>query len=129
MQEKAHRQQTTAPGVFYVAVPLLLIAIACARLYPAYTTFTGTIDEPSHIACGLQWLNKGAYTYDRQHPPLARIAVALGPYLAGITSNLPKADRFYPEDIFFAGESYFRNLKLARLGNLPFLVLISVVVY
>jgi hypothetical protein len=112
-----------------ITVPVFLIAIACARLYPTYTTFTGTTDEPIHIAAGLEWLDKGLYTYDRQHPPLARIAVALGPYLDGIVSDVPKTDRRYPLDFLFLNGGYFRNLTLARMGNLPFLILMCIVVY
>jgi 4-amino-4-deoxy-L-arabinose transferase-like glycosyltransferase len=125
----AHRKKQAHSVLLYIVVPLLLIGIACVRLYPTYTIFTGTIDEPSHIVCGLQWLDKGAYTYDRQHPPLARLAVAIGPYWDGITSGTSKADRTYPADVLTSRESYFRDLTFARMGNLPFLVLSCIVVY
>jgi len=45
--------------------------------------FNQTYDEPAHIAAGLQWLDTGQYTYEPQHPPLARVMTALGPYLSG----------------------------------------------
>jgi len=129
MQEHPRRMKVSFSGVFYIAAPLLLIVIACARLYPTYTTFTGTTDETLHIAAGLQWLDRGAYTYNRDHPPLARITVALGPYLAGVTSQVPRSERVYPVDFLFLNGAYFRNLTLARIGNLPFFILMCVVVY
>jgi hypothetical protein len=129
MQEQPRRKKVSVSGVFYIAAPLLLIGIACARLYPTYTTFTGTTDEPMHIASGLQWLERGRYTYERQHPPLARIAVAVGPYLAGVVSQVPRSEPVYPVDFLFSNGGYFHNLTLARMGNLPFFVLICVIVY
>jgi len=129
MEEQPRRKKASINGVFYIAAPLLLIVIACARLYPTYTTFTGTLDETLHIAAGLQWLDRGTYTYGPDHPPLARIAVAIGPYLAGVTSQLPRSQPVYPVDFLFSNRGYFRNLTLARIGNLPFLVLMCVVVY
>ena len=35
----------------------------------------------------MELIDKGAYTYELQHPPLARVAVALGPYLSGLRSH------------------------------------------
>ena len=32
----------------------------------------------------MEWLQYGTYTFEPLHPPLARVAVALGPYLAGL---------------------------------------------
>src|SRR5215510_8662972 len=129
MQAQPRRKKISISGVFYIAAPLLLIVIACARLYPTYSTFTGTVDETLHIAAGLQWLDRGVYTYNPDHPPLARIAVAIGPYLAGVTSHVPRSERVYPVDFLFLGGGYFHNLTLARIGNLPFFVLMCVVVY
>ena len=36
-----------------------------------------------HIAAGMQWLTTGEYTYDLQHPPLGRVATAIG-FLRGL---------------------------------------------
>ncbi len=49
--------------------------------------FSGTVDEPAHLAAGMQWLSTGDYTYDLQHPPLGRIAAALGPFAHGLRST------------------------------------------
>ena len=48
--------------------------------------FSGTVDEPAHLAAGMQWLTTGDYSYDLQHPPLGRIAAAMGPYVHGARS-------------------------------------------
>ena len=60
-----------------------LIAIAAIRIIVAYPENGITFDEPGHMACGLQFLAKHVYLYESQHPPLARVMSALGPYLAG----------------------------------------------
>ena len=78
-------------------------------------------DEPAHIAAGMEWLSRGRYTYEPQHPPLARVAAAIGPYLGGArTIGQPK---IYDEGRALLGEGahYRRMLTLARLGMLPFL--------
>ena len=105
------------------------MAVAATRLFPTYTTFTATYDEPLHIADGMEWLDKGTYTYEHQHPPLARIAVSLGPYLSGLRSHSLKNAGDEGNAILFSNGSYLKNLRLARLGNLPFLFLGCVVVF
>jgi hypothetical protein len=41
---------------------LLLILIASVRIVSTYTVFNHTSDEPNHIACGMEWLDRGTYT-------------------------------------------------------------------
>jgi hypothetical protein len=97
-----------------------LILIGTARIVATYSVFNHTIDEPAHIACGMEWLDKGRYAYEPQHPPLARVATAIGPYLAGRrTVGRPQ---MYQEGvaILYRDGNYDRNLTLARLGILPF---------
>jgi hypothetical protein len=98
-----------------------------------YTTFNQTYDEPFHIAAGMEWLDQGSYTYEVGHPPLARVAVALGPYLSGL--RWPGSPLTYPDfqavddEILSAHGNYVRNLTLARIGILPFLMLACVGVF
>jgi hypothetical protein len=70
----------------------------------------------------MEWLDRGQYTYEHKHPPLARIAVAIGPYLDGVRSvglpNLWSEGRA----LLYQNDRYQRTLTLARLGVLPFLV-------
>src|SRR5580704_1147981 len=70
-------------GRHSLAIFLVLVAVASARIIATYTVFNHTIDEPAHIACGMEWLDKKVYRYEPQHPPLARVMTAIGPYLAG----------------------------------------------
>jgi len=76
----------------------------------------------------MEWLDKGTYTYEFLHPPLARVAMAVGPYLKGLRSH--SLANFIDEGnaILYSDGDYWGNLSLARLGNLPFLVLASVVI-
>src|SRR5581483_1188134 len=74
---------------------IALVAIGTVRIVSTYNVFSYTFDEPAHIACGMEWLDKGVYTWEPQHPPLARVAAALGPYLMGMRSqNTPRVDIF-----------------------------------
>jgi len=93
-----------------------------------YRSFCQTNDEPAHIASGMEWLSRGTYTFEDTHPPLARIAVAAGPFLAGL--------KLHANDMWVGGHQilydtggYSRNLALARLGILPFFFLATFVVH
>jgi 4-amino-4-deoxy-L-arabinose transferase-like glycosyltransferase len=111
-----------------------LILIASVRIVSTYTVFNHTSDEPNHVACGMEWLDKGAYTYEAQHPPLARVAAALGPYLLGIRSQgSPKPNTLeVPQEgtkILYHGRRYDLALALARLGMLPFFWIACLAMY
>lgn len=115
--------------IIYVIIALSLIGITAVRLVPAYNTLSGTYDEPFHIASGMEWLDKGTYTYERQHPPLARVATAIGPYLMGFRSHSLATATEEGNAILLAGGNYQHTLFLARLGTLPFLILACAVVF
>ncbi|MEI9972238.1 MAG: hypothetical protein WDO73_09400 [Ignavibacteriota bacterium] len=66
---------------------VVLVLIASLRIVSTYTVFNHTTDETAHIASGMEWLDRGVYRYEPQHPPLARVAAAMGPYLLGIRSQ------------------------------------------
>ena len=103
------------------AVTALVACLATLAVVSTYPVFSQMWDEPAHIAAGMEWLSRGRYTYEPQHPPLARVAAAVGPYLAGArTTGQPK---LYGEGRALLGEGahYHRMLTLARLGMLPFL--------
>ncbi|QOY88892.1 ArnT family glycosyltransferase [Paludibaculum fermentans] len=107
----------------------VLLLVATVRVAATYGVFNHTIDEPAHIACGMQWVDQGRYVYEPQHPPLARVAAAIGPYLAG--RRYVGRPTIYQEGaaILYRDNHYARNLTLARLGILPFFWLACVVVY
>src|SRR5664279_758556 len=77
------RSFLSRPGIHTMGVALL-ICIAMLRIVSTYYVFNHTIDEPAHVACGMQWLQNHVYTYESLHPPIARVSVALLPYLAGL---------------------------------------------
>lgn len=112
----------------FLAVPALFLSAVC-RLIPAYSTFNGTVDEPHHIACGMEWLDKGTYTIELQHPPLGRVLAALGPYLGGARSHSLPLGYAEGNAILSSAGRYWTNLTLARLGTLPLLALACVVSY
>jgi hypothetical protein len=104
------------------------LALGVARIVATYHVFNQTWDEPAHVAAGMQWLDRGRYTYEPLHPPLARVMEALGPRLAGIRSAGQTNVWLEGNAILYAGGRYDRNLALARLGVLPFFLLATLVV-
>ena len=107
----------------------MCLLIGTLRIVATYRVFSQTWDEPAHVAAGMEWLDRGRYTYEPLHPPLARVATAIGPRLAGIRSaGLPNV-WLEGNSILYAGHRYDRNLTLARLGILPFFLLATFVVY
>ncbi len=108
---------------------VFLIAIGIARIVSTYHVFNHTIDEPSHLAAGIEWWEKGTYTIETKHTPLARISVAFLPYMAGLRApeQFTKWQDTYP--ILSADGHYWRNLTLARIGVLPYFVICTLVVF
>jgi hypothetical protein len=117
-------RQWLSPRVLVAAC----LAIGVARIVATYHVFNQTWDEPAHVAAGMQWLDRGRYTYEPLHPPLARVMEALGPRLAGIRSAGQANVWLEGNAILYAGGRYDRNLALARLGVLPFFLLAALVV-
>src|ERR1700722_11793183 len=69
---------------------LCLVAIASARIISTYNALSLTADEPTHFACGLEYVAKHVYRLEAEHPPLPRMMEGLGPYLIGARPvNLP----------------------------------------
>ena len=104
-----------------VALLLVLIVLAALRVVATYRVFSETNDE-HHFVAGIEWLDRGAYTYTIYHPPLARIFESLPLYLDGARAH-GKAEVVDEKDaILYAGRGYATNLALGRLGALPFLI-------
>jgi Dolichyl-phosphate-mannose-protein mannosyltransferase len=108
-----------------VALALLILA-ACLLAASTWRIYSNTWDEPEHLAAGVELLDRGRYEYDTEHPPIARALMALGPYLAGARSfGTPPPDGVQEGvDILYTGGHYDLYLTLARLGTLPFLVML-----
>ncbi len=104
----------------------LLILVASLLAASTWRVYGHTWDEPEHLAAGMELLDRGKYEYDTEHPPLARVLIALGPYLAGSHSfgTRPPDGTQEGIDILYDGGHYNRTLLLARLGALPFLTVL-----
>jgi 4-amino-4-deoxy-L-arabinose transferase-like glycosyltransferase len=112
-----------------LTIILLLSGIGVVRIITTYGVFNQTVDEPTHVACGMEWLDRGSYKYGPEHPPLARIAAAIGPYLYGIRSFGKSNVVDEGNEILHTQGLYFRNLTLSRMGELPFFLLAIVIVW
>ena len=111
------------------AAALFLVAAASFQIASTWRVFNHTIDEPDHIAAGMEYLSIGRYLYEDAHPPLSRLAVAIGPFLAG--------ERFHPGPGSFSegyrilghDDHYDRILSYSRAGNLVFFWMACAVVF
>jgi len=119
-----------------ILLVVTFVILAVLRITITYRETSQGFDEPAHIACGLEWLERGTYTLDPLHPPLSRVAIGLPLLLAGerLGSLLPRDSVPAPfwvagNQILFGDGHYVRNLALARCGVLPFFVLACVVVF
>jgi hypothetical protein len=127
-----------------------LIILGALRIVSTYTTLSPTNDERINIGAGIEWLTEGRYSNDPTNPPLARLLIALGPYLDTNIFNEQKrdADAAVPtgqpgmtahqrvqvadltgDAVIFGGNEPLRHISLARLGMLPFFVIASGMVY
>jgi hypothetical protein len=106
----------------------LLVLFACVLATGCWRVYSNTWDEPEHLAAGIELLDRGKYEYDTEHPPLGRVFLAIGPYLAGAHSFGTPPPEGTPEGlhILYVKGAYWRDLTLARLGMLPFLVLLLI---
>ncbi len=118
------------PLAVFIAL-LAVVLLACGLAASTWRVFGNTWDEPEHLAAGLELLDQGKYTYDIQHPPIARVLLALGPWLAGARSENTPPPNGEPEGqkILYAEGHYDLYLSLARAGTLPFLALLVVVTF
>jgi hypothetical protein len=109
--------------------PAILAVLACLLVASTWHVFGNVWDEPEHIAAGLSLIDQGDYRYDNQHPPLGRLAAALGPQLAGarLPANASTSGEQAGRDILYhSSASYDTLLTLARAGMLPFLLLLVI---
>jgi hypothetical protein len=142
MRKKKERQQREAAAeparkldwIPFVAkhspwLALILVALATFRIVATYDIFNHTVDEPAHVASGIEYLAKNQYTLEPHHPPLGRLAVALWPFLDG---RRPYGRQDYIAEgvlILYDGAQYDRTLAHARTGVLPFFWIACAVVF
>jgi len=113
----------------WTALSWTMVLAAALAVASTARVFSGTVDEPAHLAAGMQWLTTGEYSYDLQHPPLGRIAAALGPYVHGVRSSGDPAIYDEGAKILGTGTRYSETLASARHGELVFFVLLALVVW
>ena len=106
----------------------MLVGIACLRIISTYDALSLTVDEPAHLACGMEYVADHVYTIDIQNPPLARAAQAFGPYLAGARPTGLSIMREEGLAIIARSGNFNRTIFLMRLGNLPFFLIACLVV-
>ncbi len=108
---------------------LVLILLASLRIVSTYRVLSHTTDEPAHLAAGIEWIENGTYTYEDQHPPLARVVGAMGVYFAG--SRWSHNKEMYDEGYHLLGQNkrYNRALFFSRLFMLPFFWIGAAAVY
>ena len=120
------------PSAPATRVALALIILVTAFLSTgAWRVYGHTWDEPEHLAAGIELLDRGRYEYDTEHPPVARILMAFGPYMAGARSyGTPPPDGVQEGvDILYRSGHYAEFLMLARAGMMPFYVLLLLVMW
>jgi hypothetical protein len=105
-----------------------IVLVAVARVASTHRVFSQTSDEWMHVATGIEWLAQGSYTIEPQHPPLARVSVALGLFLEDPTL-WASPDAYSGPDLFEKGRGYTHNLTLARWGVVPYWVLLLAIVW
>ncbi len=119
------RQRRSVPAI----VALVFVLIGTVQIVRTYAVFSNTYDEPAHLATGMEWLDLQRYDYERLHPPLARIAAAVGPFLGGVRSTGSPDMWNEGRALLYGDGGYGRNLTLARLGILPFFVVALMIVW
>lgn len=104
---------------------VLALLILCALgVMSTYARLSETDDELFHTACGMEWWQKGTYTMQPLHPPLARVVDATLPYLYDIDNHTRQAlAQESPRD------TYMRKMILSRLGVLPFYMFSCILVF
>ena len=104
----------------YAAVAI----IAIVRVASTHHVFSQTLDEPAHVAAGLEWLTDHRYLTDDSHPPLERVLSAVPAWLSGVRFPTGEKDLVSQGNlILYANSHYERNLSRARWANLLFLLI------
>lgn len=124
-------RQTARTRLLTALAVMLLTLLGCGLAASTWHVYGHTWDEPEHLAAGMSLLDTGRYDYDIQHPPIARLMLAVGPYLAGARSQGKPPPDGKPEGIaiLYGSGHYDQFLTLARAGALPFLALLIVMTY
>lgn len=112
----------------YSIIAILIALMSSALLIASAKFYSHTVDEPVHIAAGLEFWDKKTYTLELQHPPVARASFGLIPYLQGF-SYVENKNIWEAGKINLYQSDYRTLVDYSRLGNLPFFLLLSLVVF
>lgn len=134
LQQSGSARPRVSPSTKTIILVALFSAIAVARIAATYRANAEAFDEHGHIAAGMEFLDKHSYVLEPLHPPLSRVAIVLPLYIAG--ERYPTGATAASNDYNVVGSAilqdsghYVRNLMLARIGVLPFLVFATVIVF
>ena len=105
----------------FVLIQALLCLLFVGRIVAGYSIFSATYDENGHIGRGIQWLETGTYQDDGFQMPLPRLLCSILPHLAGYT---PEGSWLFNDWTNQTAQDYWRSLTLARVGNLPFVIVL-----
>jgi hypothetical protein len=99
----------------------LLLFFGAASVVCAYPRLSQTADENFHVVCGLQWWEKGEYSYHRANPPLPRVAAALPLYVLPPLELFPGVKNDY--------KRYNFRTTFMRMGIFPFFMFSCILVF
>ncbi len=105
------------------AALLLIVASSTTVIVSTYSRLSQTWDEGIHVSAGLEYFQDGRYTIQTENPPLARVVLALWPFLNGARLQSQDSPSFFEsvlEGPFYRTPDYRGNLAEGRLGNLFF---------
>ena len=113
-------------GLAILTVGFIIAAVAWT--VGSAAALSHTFDEPHHLATGLEWWQFGTYRWWTENPPLPKVVTTLLPYLTGMRLPGPPAmlspDPWLPGvELLEAAPDYARDVMLARLGTVAFLLL------
>jgi 4-amino-4-deoxy-L-arabinose transferase-like glycosyltransferase len=109
-------------------VALAITIVGALAVTSTHFAFSNTYDEPAEIAAGVRWLTThraAAIT----RPPLASIAAAIGPFAHGARGSEASSLEDEGARILGKGSHYRVTLAAARLGELPFFLMLCGVVW
>jgi hypothetical protein len=110
---------------------IALCVLTALRIVATYRYLSPTGDEHTHIATGGEYIRFLKYTYDAEHPPLARVVFACSLAMLGTQADDPFPPRPGRVGIWTEQENkglvprgnYMVSVNHARIGNLLFVVI------
>ena len=123
------RSDNVSPAVPVVMALLTIVAAGRVRARPSQRSSPSRSTNRHHIAAGMQLLDEDRYTYEALHPPLARVRVALGPYLAHYRTQHGGDTRMRGAAAFTRNPAIPISTSLARAGAPAIIILCLVLVW